>query len=634
MKGKVGDQLLEACWERDLEGFRTALEEKINEYGNDQEALKNLCKEHVDEHGNNFVHVAVYRGATKIIRYIIESCPAAKVWVEAKTNIDITPLHYACRRNRTIITKILLQGGADARAGDLNGNTPLHFAVEAGSLEVVEYFLKHKIPFDVSNTGGVTPLFIACRDNLRKIAFILASAGADICKTNILGKTPHQVAIEQGWGEELRRAGAVPEKPQPPQMLQMTDEEATFSWTAPAGRSAPVQHFRLQAKRIDRLQPDEPWETVADKVKERRHTFYTCAAHCSTYSRNPSPEDLAPSEVYAVRVLAYSIVGWSEASEQSMFFVTSPAAPSKPTPPILVHASRASLTVRWDLPEANGAPIDRSELQWRLANTPFVNWTSVPDDLIIERAACSDDEPSSSESDTDDEEDPLKRIQTQEYTLSGLSRDASYIFRVRCHNLMGWSYYSIQSIKMHTATLSRRDRRPGLGHFQSAETRRVFRGTAEHAQARFMAVTKGRKDQDFRQQMKEERIAAEVQAGFEEVAVVQIQAFWRCRRAAYKYHTYLQDRVKRRNFLVEYDLEEDFLVKWREHLMKYVIQSKEQERKRQKELDIRRRRKIERCARREKRQLIRRQREKVSIRKNRNDDTLNFYQTEEREEKS
>ncbi|GBG30870.1 Ankyrin repeat domain-containing protein 2 [Hondaea fermentalgiana] len=488
---------------------------------------------------------------------------------------------------------------------DLNGNTPLHFAVEAGSLEVVEFFLEHKLPFDMSNAGGVTPLLIACRDNLRKIAFILASAGADICKANTTGNSPLQVAAKQGWGEDLRRAGAVPEQPEPPEMLRMDDESAMFSWTAPAGRSAPVQHFRLQAKRIDRLNPDAPWETVADCIKERRHTFYTCTAHCSTYSRDPRPEDLAPSEVYAVRVLAYSIVGWSEPSEQSRMFVTSPAAPSRPEPPSILRTTRTSLTVRWELPEANGAPIDRSELQWRLAHTPYVTWSSVPDKLEVERPACSDEEPSSSESDTDEEEDPLKRIQVQEYTVKGLSREAGYVFRVRCHNLMGWSYYSVPSIKACTSSRDPRARRHGLGAHQTDSVRRSFRGTASHAQARFMAISLAREDDDHKSKLTAEIIAHQDLERRQKAAVLKLQTFWRGRRAAWKYHNYLRDRVVRKSFLVEYSLEQSFIEEWRLHLMRFVIEAHDLEARKQKELDARRQRKMARALRREKRQLTR-----------------------------
>ncbi|CAK9101712.1 Ankyrin repeat domain-containing protein 6 (Diversin) [Durusdinium trenchii] len=646
LRGDGSDALLVAAWERDVEAFELhwraeaeALElpdaEKepegrglLDEEGHGRghrssrtdpmlrSSLGNFLDEHLDEDRHTVLHVATYRGATKIVRLILDNLPPqgkgrkrrAHPLLDARSCLGTSALHLACRRNRTNITRLLLRAGANIGSRDNNGNTPLHFGVEANSADVVEFAISNRLPFDLPNAASVTPLFLACQLAFRGLAVRLASAGADICKLNNFGKTPLLEAQDQGWGEELRCAGAVPEKPASPDIMHQTDARVTYQWNTPQGRSAPVQFYRLQVRKIDRLNPNAPWVTVADNVKEKRHTFHVCKAHCRTFERDASPQDLEPSEVYTVRVSAWSIVGWSEPSEPSKVLVTAPAAPCRPEPPAMVTTTNTSITLRWVHPDENGAPIQESELQWRMAHTPYVKWSTIAHPIKVHQPADSCNEASSSESDTDDEEEPLKLVKFSEFTVRELAPQTFYKFRVRCRNLMGWSYFSLSSLKVRTRTESCQ-RRKNFAFGANGQVRKALHGTLLHAEARFIAVDRGLHDDTTREFLRDESDRQFRRNRTETQAAVKLQTFLRGLWAASKFAQFKRDKVQRRPFLVEYNLEAEFLAQWRKQLLYYKHQSLAIAAEQQQHANCRRLRKMERSARRQRRQLVRKQRD-------------------------
>ncbi|KAF8847305.1 ankyrin, partial [Acephala macrosclerotiorum] len=63
---------------------------------------------------------------------------------------------------------------------DVDGDTPLHIAVEKGNLAAVQLFLTKGAIFAINtqNSSGQTPLHIAAKHGLADIAQILLSSGA------------------------------------------------------------------------------------------------------------------------------------------------------------------------------------------------------------------------------------------------------------------------------------------------------------------------------------------------------------------------------------------------------------------------------------------------------------------------
>jgi len=105
-----------------------------------------------------------------------------------------------CRRGDRAGIERLLQGGADLVEADVEGNTPLHVAVEAPRNEVatVQYLLTAGLDPNARNHIDATPLhFVSLRKNShRSIANLLLEAGAQIDAVTYAGKSTLHFACE------------------------------------------------------------------------------------------------------------------------------------------------------------------------------------------------------------------------------------------------------------------------------------------------------------------------------------------------------------------------------------------------------------------------------------------------------
>ncbi len=117
----------------------------------------------------------------------------------------VTPLLAATRdswHGRPEAVMTLLANGADPRAVDLDGNTPLHHAARSSDPGVVALLRDAAADIDVSNHEGLTPLGIACVAGNWRLAKFLLERGA---KPEIEGATP--VLVAAAGGEEDDPAG-------------------------------------------------------------------------------------------------------------------------------------------------------------------------------------------------------------------------------------------------------------------------------------------------------------------------------------------------------------------------------------------------------------------------------------------
>jgi hypothetical protein len=97
---------------------------------------------------------------------------------------NVTPLDSAVfhlnddPKQALIIIKLLLERRADPNVQTDDGYTALHFAVHAGSKDVVETLLAHGASVNVKNKSGETPLAVARKLRKASIAELLRKHGA------------------------------------------------------------------------------------------------------------------------------------------------------------------------------------------------------------------------------------------------------------------------------------------------------------------------------------------------------------------------------------------------------------------------------------------------------------------------
>src|SRR5690606_1871450 len=117
----------------------------------------------------------------------------------------LTPLLAATRdswHGRPDAVMTLLANGADPRAADADGNTPMHHAARSSDPGVVALLRDAAAEIDVLNNDGLTPLGVACMAGNWCLAKFLLERGA---RAQVQGATPSLVAA--AGGEEDDPAG-------------------------------------------------------------------------------------------------------------------------------------------------------------------------------------------------------------------------------------------------------------------------------------------------------------------------------------------------------------------------------------------------------------------------------------------
>lgn len=111
-----------------------------------------------------------------------------------------TALKSAAAYDRTEITQILLEHGADPNRGSSRGLTPLHSASYWGNVAAVKLLLGAGATVDPIDPGtGFTPLMDAALKGHREIVQLLLAAGADPARRDIGGQTAADKARQRGF---------------------------------------------------------------------------------------------------------------------------------------------------------------------------------------------------------------------------------------------------------------------------------------------------------------------------------------------------------------------------------------------------------------------------------------------------
>jgi ankyrin repeat protein len=129
-----------------------------------------------DQGGNTRLHTAALSGHLVVSRFLVENGAN----VNAQEHNGWTPLHIAASGGHKALVELLLGHGANARLTDANGNTPLHAAARKGFRSIVEVLLAHGADVNAKNRTGSTPLHFAAANGFKSVAELLLSHHADV----------------------------------------------------------------------------------------------------------------------------------------------------------------------------------------------------------------------------------------------------------------------------------------------------------------------------------------------------------------------------------------------------------------------------------------------------------------------
>lgn len=172
-----------------------------------------------------------------------------------------------------------------------------------------------------------------------------------------------------------------------------TSTSLDIIWVPPVGLGgSSIQEYRISVRECD---DKGDWKPLATPLKSTELTL----------------TDLAPARTYAFRVSAKNVAGWSNFSAATECCTTA-TTPSAPLDLAIESVSSASVTVTWVAPAANGAPIDRFDIEFSPVTAPGA--TASPPKLL------SVDNP-----------------ETTSFSLTGLDPDSGYCCRVRAVSIIG-----------------------------------------------------------------------------------------------------------------------------------------------------------------------------------------------------
>ena len=107
--------------------------------------------------GSTPLRVAAHEGHLDVVRCLVESGAD----VNARTKYETTPLHVACYGGYLSVATYLINKGAFIDVQSKSGNTTLHCAAQSGHLEIVSLLLALGAS-QLPNNQGLTPLLYAC----------------------------------------------------------------------------------------------------------------------------------------------------------------------------------------------------------------------------------------------------------------------------------------------------------------------------------------------------------------------------------------------------------------------------------------------------------------------------------------
>ena len=148
---KAGDEVIEGCtplWAAAVSGFLDVVKLLIEQY---VEVDGRTSK------GSTPLRAATFQGHLDIVRCLVESGAD----VNARNDRESTPLDIACYRGHLSVVTYLIDKGAIIDLQDKEGNTALHDAAHRGHLEIVSQLLALGAS-QLPNNQGLTPLLYAC----------------------------------------------------------------------------------------------------------------------------------------------------------------------------------------------------------------------------------------------------------------------------------------------------------------------------------------------------------------------------------------------------------------------------------------------------------------------------------------
>jgi ankyrin repeat protein len=183
-------------------GFMT---QQYNDINNDhkKEIIAKFCSTKKGEKWNTPLHIATFKDQFEVVKFLVECC---FVDVNEVNKEEATSLHCACAKNRRVIAQFLLDHGANVKARDEYGYSPLQIALKAKNFDIADDLVHFGAALDFKRFDGKTALHImAEQGNIEGLKFLLEKhqCGAVFTKDQ-KGNIPLICAVKKNKTEAVR----------------------------------------------------------------------------------------------------------------------------------------------------------------------------------------------------------------------------------------------------------------------------------------------------------------------------------------------------------------------------------------------------------------------------------------------
>jgi ankyrin repeat protein len=179
----------------------------------DRAAIRRLLQQHVDVNtpqgdGMTALHWATYQDDLEDAALFVR----AGANVKAANRYGVTPLSLACTNGNSAMVELLLTAGADPNAALPGGETALMTAARVGSLDAVKALLLRGARVDAKDDRrGQDALMWAAAEGHANVTQLLIEVGGDVRRRLPSGFTPLLFAVREGRADVVRvllKAGA------------------------------------------------------------------------------------------------------------------------------------------------------------------------------------------------------------------------------------------------------------------------------------------------------------------------------------------------------------------------------------------------------------------------------------------
>eukprot|EP00803_Ostreobium_quekettii_P006073 evm.model.scf_554.3 EVM.evm.TU.scf_554.3 scf_554:45299-63774(+) len=146
------------------------------------------------------LHIAANKNSTRVARALINAGAA----VNLLTQDGKTPLHFATEKGHSLMTDLLLVGGADwAVRTVIRAQTALHLAANRNAPIVALLLIRAGADVNALNDEWQTPLHIAAVNGQIGVAAVLMMAGANQSAVDKYGSMPKDIICDDDFAPEM-----------------------------------------------------------------------------------------------------------------------------------------------------------------------------------------------------------------------------------------------------------------------------------------------------------------------------------------------------------------------------------------------------------------------------------------------